>query len=38
MRDEFTGKAKGEVELVLDYQWDFALPRTANFKRLKYVS
>ena len=38
VRDEFTGKAKGEVELVLDYQWDFALPRTANFKRLKYVS
>ena len=38
VRDEFTGKAKGEVELTLDYQWDFALPRTANFKRLKYVS
>ena len=38
VRDEFTGKAKGEVELVLDYQWDFALPRTANFKRLKYVA
>ena len=38
VRDEFTGKAKGEIELTLDYQWDFALPRTANFKRLKYVS
>ena len=38
VRDEFTAKAKGEIELTLDYQWDFALPRTANFKRLKYVS
>ena len=38
VRDEFTGKAKGEIELTLDYQWDFALPRVANFRRLKYVS
>ena len=37
VRDEFTGKAKGEVELSLDYQWDLQFPRGGNFKRLKYV-
>ena len=37
VRDEFTGKAKGEVEHSLDYQWDLQFPRGGNFKRLKYV-
>ena len=38
VRDEFTAKAKGEIELTLDYQWDFAVVRDANFHRLKFVS
>ena len=38
VRDEFTGKAKGEVELVLDYQWDFKVIRDANFHRVKFVT
>ena len=38
MRDEFTGKAKGEIELTLDYQWDFAVVRDANFHRVKFVT
>ena len=38
VRDEFTGKAKGEIELSLDYQWDFAVVRDENFRRLKFVT
>ena len=38
MRDEFTGKAKGEIELTLDYQWDFVVVRDANFHRVKFVT
>ena len=29
---------KGEVALTLNYLWNLKFPRTANFKRLKYVS
>ena len=38
IRDSFTGATKGEVGLVLNTLWDFKLPRTSSFKRLKYVS
>ena len=38
IRDEFSGADKGEVSLTLCTFWDFALPRSANFKRLKFVS
>ena len=38
VRDEFTSKAKGEIELSLDYQWDFAVVRDANFHRVKFVT
>ena len=38
VRDEFTGKAKGEIELSLDYQWDFAVVRGENFRRVKFVT
>ena len=38
VRDEFTGKAKGEIELTLDYQWDFVVVRDANFHRVKFVT
>ena len=37
-RDPYTNAAKGNVALTLSYLWSFALPRVANFKRLKYVS
>ena len=38
IRDPYSGAAKGEVGLVLNTLWDFKLPRTSSFKRLKYVS
>ena len=38
IRDEFTGAAKGEVAITLSTFWDFALPRTSSFRRLKYVA
>ena len=38
IRDEFSGANKGEVNLTLCSFWDFALPRAANFKRIKFVS
>ena len=38
IRDPY-GKAKsGEVMLTLNYLWNFAIPRVANFKRLKFVT
>ena len=36
--DNFSGATKGEVSLVLNTLHDFAIPRPANFRRLKYVS
>ena len=36
--DPYSGATKGEVGIVLNTLWDFAIPRPANFKRLKYVS
>ena len=38
IRDPYSGAAKGEVALTLCYLWDFALPRTANFARIKFVT
>ena len=39
VRDGFGAHAqKGEVGLTLHYFWNFGITRTANFKRLKYVS
>ena len=38
IRDPYTGSAKGETALTLQYLWNFALPRPANFKRIKYVA
>ena len=36
--DPYTGARKGEVTLTLSYLWGFAIPRTANYRRLKYVT
>ena len=38
IRDPYSGAAKGEVAITLCYLWDFALPRVANFKRIKFVT
>ena len=38
IRDPFSGAAKGEVALTLCYLWDFALPRSDNFSRIKFVT
>ena len=38
IRDPYSGKTKGEVHLILNYLWAFAIPRTANYKRLKFVT
>ena len=38
IRDPYSGAAKGEVALTLCYLWDFALPRSDNFSRIKFVS
>lgn len=38
IRDPYSNAKKGEVELTLNYLWQLAFPRTANFKRVKFVS
>ena len=38
IRDPYSGADKGEVGLVLNTLWDFKIPRTSNFKRVKYVT
>ena len=38
VRDPYSGANKGEVGLTLNYFWNFAIARTANFKRLKFVT
>ena len=38
IRDPYSGADSGEVGLTLNYLWDFKIPRTSNFRRLKYVS
>ena len=38
IRDPYSSASKGEVLLTLNYLWQLAFPRTANFKRFKYVT
>ena len=38
IRDPYSGAAKGEIALTLNYLWSFGLVRPANFARLKYVT
>ena len=38
VRDIYSGAKSGEVQLTLNYLFQLAFPRTANFKRLKFVS
>lgn len=38
VRDMYTGASTGEVAITLNYLWNFALPRTSNFHRLKFVA
>ena len=38
IRDPYSGATSGEVQLTLNYLFQLAFPRTANFKRLKYVT
>ena len=36
--DPYSSAKSGEVELTLNYLWGFAIPRPANFRRIKYVT
>ncbi len=36
--DPYSSAKSGEVQLTLHYLWGFQIPRTANFRRLKYVT
>ena len=38
IRDPYTKSSSGEVALTLCTLWNFGLPRTANFKRIKFVA
>ena len=38
VRDPYSKADAGEVKLTLNYLWQLAFPRTANFKRLKFVT
>ena len=38
IRDPYTDAAKGTVHLTMCWLWDFGLPRTANFQRIKFVT
>ena len=38
VRDPYSLANKGEVKLTVNWLWNFGLPRTANFKRIKFVS
>ena len=38
IRDVYTGAKKGEVNLTISTLFNFGLPRTANYKRLKFVT
>ena len=37
-RDPYTDAAKGTVHLTMTWLWDFGLPRTSSFQRLKFVT
>ena len=36
--DPYSSASQGEIKLVMNTLWNFAIVRTANFKRLKFVS
>lgn len=38
IRDPYSGAAKGEIALTLNYLWAFGLPRPASFARVKFVT
>ena len=38
IRDPYSSATSGQVQLTLNYLWNLAIPRAANFKRLKFVS
>ena len=38
VRDPYSGASKGEVGIVLNTLWDFAVPRPSSFRRMKYVT
>ena len=38
IRDPYSSATSGQVQLTLNYLWNLAFPRPANFKRLKFVS
>ena len=38
IRDPYSDADSGEVRLTLNYLWDFAVPRTDSFKRIKFVA
>ena len=37
-RDPYTGAKSGEVSLTLTYLWNFGIPRTANYRRVKFIA
>ena len=38
IRDPYSGAAKGEIALTLNYLWGLKFPRPTQFARLKFVS
>ena len=38
IRDPYSTAVKGEVQLTLNYFWNFAIVRAANFRRIKFVT
>ena len=38
IRDPYSKSASGQVALTLCSLWNFGLPRTANFQRVKFVA
>ena len=38
IRDPYSDAAKGTVHLTMCWLWDFDLPRTSNFQRIKFVN
>ena len=38
IRDPYSSATSGEVELTLNYLWNFKIMRAANYKRLKFVT
>ena len=38
IRDPYSNASQGTVNLTMCWLWDFGLPRTANFQRIKFVT